>query len=90
MEILEEFNNSDDLVLIRCVINKDCGDHFKGKDYNGKNYIIMKTEATKRFKKGTDDTFYAIKEVKGLVLKKEVYHPITTKEYESIRKNLGI
>ena len=88
MELLENFNDLDNLVLIRCVINKDCGDYFKGKDYNGTNYIIMKTEATKRFKKGTDDTFYAIKEVRGLLLKKEVYHPITSKEYEVIKGKL--
>lgn len=74
----------DDLYLLRCVIIKDNNNYFEGKDYNGKKYIISKNEATKKYKVGTDSTFYATKREEGLIFKKTILEPLTTKEYEMI------
>lgn len=84
MKNLEDIKTIDELVVVRCIIKKDCGNYFKGEDYNGKTHIIMKTDATKSFKKGTDDTFYAMKDEMGLIFKKQVLYPITSKQFEEV------
>lgn len=74
----------DDLYLMRCIVTKVNDEYFEGKDYNGRKYIIAKNEATKNYKLGTDNTFYATKKVEGLMFKKTILEPLTTDEYEAI------
>ncbi|MPN60295.1 hypothetical protein SDC9_208023 [bioreactor metagenome] len=69
---------------MRCVITKVNDNNYEGKDYNGRKYLIVKNEATKNYKLGTDSTFYATKRVEGLMLKKIILEPLTTDEYEYI------
>jgi len=69
---------------MRCIVTKVNDNHFEGKDYNGRKYIIAKNEATKNYKLGTDNTFYATKKVEGLMFKKTILEPLTTDEYEAI------
>lgn len=88
MKSIENINCIDELTLIRCIIKKDCGSYFKGEDYQGKSYIIMKNHATKHLKKGSDETFYAIKDEKGLIIKKEVFYPVSTKEFENLLRKV--
>ena len=94
MEILNKIDNLDDIVLIRCIIKRDYGDYFKAEDYQGNKYIIAKNNTSKKFKKGTDDTFYAVKEKTGVIFKKEVYHPVSSSEYielkEHFEKGIGL
>ena len=86
MKILEKINTLDDILLIRCIIKKDCGDHFKAEDYQGNKYIIAKNKISRRFEKGTDDTFYAFKEEMGMLFKKEVYYPVSSSEYIELKE----
>lgn len=73
---------SEEIYLLRCIITKVCSDFFKAKDYNGKKYIILKTDRIKDYKKGIDFTFYAKREERGIILKRNIYIPLTQEEYE--------
>jgi len=74
----------DALYQVRCIVTKENNDSFEAKDYNGRKYIIAKNDATKNYKVGTDNTFYATRQEEGLFFKKIILHPLTNKEYEDI------
>lgn len=86
MSIFKIINTLDDIILIRCIIKKDCGDYFKAEDYQGNKYIIAKNKTSKRFEKGTDDTFYAVREKVGSFFKREIYHPVSSAEYIELKE----
>lgn len=81
-----ESMKTDELVLVRCIVKKEMGDYFKAEDYNGKKYIIEKNHVTRKFKKGTDETFYALKRTAGIFFKKQVLSPISGDEFQRIYK----
>ncbi len=89
MESIDDIKSLDDLTLVRCIIKKDCRNFFKAQDYNGKKYIVIKNHVTSKFKKGTDDTFYAVKEKRGYILKRDVLYPISSTEFEKLLKKFG-
>ena len=88
--MLNEVQSLDQIKLLRCIIQKDCGDYFKAKDYQNNKYIIAKNKVTANYKKGTDNTFYAIKETKGKLIKREIYHPISSNEFLDIKDKLDV
>lgn len=80
--MLKEQNLSyEHLILIRCIITGENDEYFKGKDYLGSNYLILKNKNSLRFSIGNDFTFHAIKEQKGMLLKKVILNPLSTDEY---------
>ncbi|WP_238884705.1 hypothetical protein [Clostridium sp. YIM B02551] len=85
MDLFNKIEDLDDIILMRCIIKKDCGDYFKAEDYNGRKYIIAKNRTSKNFKRGTDDTFYAYKESVGMLFKKEIYYPVSSDEYFKLK-----
>jgi len=85
MSGIDKVKNREDVVLMRCIITKDKGRYFKAQDYNGNKYTIAKNSFSKKFKKGSDDTFYAYKETRGIFYKKEIYNPISTDEYLKLK-----
>ena len=75
--------------LYRCFFTDVRKAYIIGKDINGKKYYIVKNSASKNYKKGTDDYFYATLETKGYVLKKSILTPIKYEEYLKLIKNKG-
>lgn len=88
MKLTDKVKTLSDLVLLRCIITKDCGSYFKAKDYNGNKYLIAKNSASKKFKEGSDDTFYAYKEITGVLFKRELYHPVSSKDFLRLKEKL--
>lgn len=74
----------DDFKLYRCTITDESHKYFLGEDVFKNRFYIAKNEATKNYKIGTNDSFYAKSVVEGILFKKEVLHPITSAEYEEI------
>lgn len=74
----------DDFKLYRCTIIDESHKYFLGEDVFKNRFYIAKNEATKKYKVGTNDSFYAKAVVEGILFKKEVLHPITSAEYEEI------
>ncbi|GIM30234.1 hypothetical protein CPJCM30710_29000 [Clostridium polyendosporum] len=74
----------DDLKLYRCTIIENNSKYFLGEDVFKNKFYIAKNEATKKYKVGTNDSFYAKVVREGILFKKEVLHPITSAEYEKI------
>ena len=61
------------LKLYRCVFLKENNEFIIGKDiFNEKIYYIRKCKETEGFKVGTDNSFYAEQEVKGMLFKKSI------------------
>ncbi|GIM27346.1 hypothetical protein CPJCM30710_00120 [Clostridium polyendosporum] len=73
-----------DLKLYRCTIIDENHKYFLGQDVFKNKFHIAKNEATKKYKVGTNDSFYAKSVREGIIFKKEVLHPITSVEYEKI------
>lgn len=87
-----EFNSNiqlSDLKLFRCTIISEDKSYFIGKDVFNNKFYIRKNQATKNYKIGTNDSFYAKVEKEGLIIKRTVLTPISSKEYERIRKEQG-
>ena len=64
---------NDNLRLYRCVFLKENNEFIIGKDiFNEKVYHIRKSEETEGFKIGTDNSFYAERELKGILFKKNI------------------
>jgi hypothetical protein len=74
----------DELKLYRCTIVGETDKYFIGKDVLDNKLLIAKNRNTKKFKIGTNDTFYASIKKEGLVVKKEILYPISSAEYEDI------
>lgn len=70
--------------LYRCTIISENENYFIGKDVHNQKYYITKNQATKNYKIGTDDTFYASISEEGILFKKKILNPITSKEYEKL------
>ncbi len=79
-----EIKSLEDLTLIRFIVKKDCGTYFKAKGYGGEKYIIIKNNASKHLKEESDVSFHVTKEEKGRIIKRQVYHPISSKEFEEL------
>lgn len=79
----------DNLILVRCIITGENKQYFKGKDYQGNNYLISKNKNTHSYYIGKDVTFHAIKEQKGVFLKKLILNPLSTSEYIKLINNTG-
>ena len=75
--------------LYRCFFTEVRRDYIIGKDINGKKYYIVKNNASKNYKKGMDDYFYATLETKGSVFKKSILTPIKYEEYLKLIKDKG-
>ncbi|MBU3207149.1 hypothetical protein KPL33_09185 [Clostridium algidicarnis] len=84
MKFRKEIKSLDDLTLIRFIVKKDCGTYFKAKGYNEEKYIIIKNNASQHLKEESDVSFHAIKEEKGVLIKKQVYYPISSTEFEEL------
>ncbi|WP_443659423.1 hypothetical protein [Clostridium algidicarnis] len=84
MKVKREIKSLDDLTLIRFIVKKDCGTYFKAKGYNEEKYIIIKNNASQHLKEESDVSFHAIKEEKGVLIKKQVYYPISSTEFEEL------
>ncbi|WP_160674297.1 hypothetical protein [Clostridium sp. C8-1-8] len=74
----------DELKLYRCTIVGETDKHFIGKDVLDNKLLIAKNKNTRKFKIGTNDTFYASIKKEGLVVKKEILYPISSAEYEDL------
>lgn len=79
-----------ELKLFRCTIIEEKGDYFIGKDILNNKYHIKKGENTKKYKIGTDDSFYARVIEKGFLQKKTILYPVTSKEYDRLLDTKGI
>lgn len=79
----------EDLILVRCVITGESNEYFKGKDYQGNNYLIKKNKSCRGFSIGNDTTFHAYKEKKSLLLKKTILNPLSTNEYIELLGDRG-
>lgn len=87
-----EFNSKitlEDLKLFRCTIIGEDEKYFIGKDVLNNKLYIMKNQATKNYKIGTNDSFYAKADKEGFIIKKTVLNPISSKEYEKLHKKEG-
>lgn len=87
-----EFNSNielKDLKLFRCTIISEDGSYFVGKDIFNNKFYIKKNQATKNYKIGTNDSFYAKVEKEGFIIKRSILNPISSKEYERIHKEQG-
>ncbi|WP_426350160.1 hypothetical protein ACPWSR_02695 [Alloiococcus sp. CFN-8] len=74
--------SKDDIVLIRCMITGESEDYYRGKDYQGNRYLIVKNQFFKHLAVGDDRTFYAYKkEDMRLFSGKAALYPITHEEY---------
>lgn len=78
-----------DLKLYRCTIISENSKYFIGKDVLNNKFFIKKNQATKHYKIGTNDSFYAKVEQSGFVIKRLILNPISSKEYEGIHKKQG-
>lgn len=67
--------------LYRCTFIKEEKEYIIGKDRKGRKYYIVKNKASKRYKEGGDESFYATLEIKGLLVKKMILNPIVYDEY---------
>ena len=77
----------DDLKLYRCTIVGETEKYFVGKDVLDNKLMIAKNRNTKKFKVGTNDTFYASIKKEGLLVKKDILYPISSAEYEELVAN---
>lgn len=85
-----EINNfsKDDVLLIRCMITGESDDYYKGKDYQGNKYLIVKNQFFKHLAVGEDRTFYACKkDDTRLFSGKTALYPITHEEYLKLLGN---
>ena len=74
--------SKDDIVLIRCMITGESEDNYKGKDYQGNRYLIIKNQYFKDLTVGDDRTFYAYKkDDMSFFSGKAALYPITHEEY---------
>lgn len=71
----------DSYKLFRCTFLKVTEDYIIGRGRNGQKYYIVRNEATKNYKEGGDESFYATLEVKGILLKKLILNPIKYEDY---------
>lgn len=78
---------SDKLKLYRCIFLKENKDYIIGKDiFNSKIYNIKKSEETSEFKIGTDNSFYAVEEENGILLKKSILEVVNYNEVLKMTK----
>ena len=76
-----------DIKLYRCIFIKENKNYFIGKDsFNSKIYYIKKIDETEYFKLGIDNSFYAVKEEGGFILKKVVLNVINFNEVVKMAK----
>jgi hypothetical protein len=80
-------NLVDELKLYRCTIVGESGKYFVGKDVLDNKLLIAKNKNTKKYKVGTDDSFYAAIKKEGLLVKKNILYPISSAEYEELVSN---
>ncbi|SHJ61666.1 hypothetical protein SAMN02745163_02278 [Clostridium cavendishii DSM 21758] len=73
-----------EIKLFRCEIIDENKDYYIGKDVFKNKYYIKKCNQNKKYKVGMDDTFYAEVMNEGIIFKRTVLYPITSKEYEKI------
>ena len=80
--------SKDDVILIRCMITGESEDYYKGKDYQGNRYLIVKNEFFKHLSVGDDRTFYAYKkeDMRSFSGKTALY-PLTHEEYLKLLGN---
>ncbi len=79
----------ENLILVRCIITGGNDKYFKGKDYQGNNYLILKNKNSRGFSIGNDFTFHAYKEQKGFLLKKAILNPLSVDEYIELLGDRG-
>ena len=80
--------SKDDVVLVRCIITGEGDDYYKGKDYQGNRYLIVKNPFFKHLAVGEDRTFYAYKREDLRVFPgKTALYPITHEEYLKLLGN---
>ncbi|MBK1813898.1 hypothetical protein JHL18_25150 [Clostridium sp. YIM B02505] len=80
----------DELKLYRCTIVGESDKYFTGKDVLGNKLLIAKNKNTRKYKIGTDDSFYASIKKEGLLVKKDILYPISSAEYEELVSNKGM
>lgn len=79
----------ENLILIRCIITGESKEYFKGKDYQGNNYLILKNNNSLGYYIGKDITFHAYKEQKGVFFKKVILNPLSNSEYIKLIDDRG-
>lgn len=77
----------DELRLYRCTIIGENDKYFIGKDVLDNKLLIAKNKSTRRYKIGTNDSFYASIKKEGLLVKKNILYPISSAEYEDLVSN---
>ena len=85
-----DINNfsKDDVVLVRCIITGESDDYYKGKDYQGNRYLIVKTPFFKNLDVGEDRTFHAYKKEDARIFPgKAALYPIAHEEYLKLLGN---
>lgn len=70
----EDYNEFD------CIFIKETKNYIIGKDFNGIKYKIKKSNATKKFKVGYQNLFFAVLRKEG-ILKNNVLYPILFEDY---------
>ncbi|GKU27057.1 hypothetical protein CFOLD11_38840 [Clostridium folliculivorans] len=79
-----------ELKLYRCTIIGENDKYFIGKDVLDNKLLIAKNNNTRRYKIGTNDSFYASIKKEGLLVKKDILYPISSAEYEELASNNGV
>ena len=80
--------SKDEVVLVRCMITGEYDDHYKGKDYQGNRYIIMKNKTFNNLSVGEDRAFYAFKRNDGGMFSGRIaLYPLSHEQYLELLGN---